>query len=191
MLAHSQPLPHFTAESFVEWAEGREGRYELVKGEVVAQASELVVHAKVKFAISVALFEAIKRSGAPCHFLPDGVAVKVGASTVYEPDALVYCGQELPAHTLLVEDPTIVVEVLSPSTGRNDVTRKLIGYFGLPSVIHYLIVDPDDAHVIHHQRAEGGEIRTRIFREGKVRLDPPGLEFELSQIYAAAAKSHE
>ena len=187
MSADVRPQRRFTAESFVAWAGGREGRYELFNGEVVAQASELVAHARTKFAVSLALHEAIKNAGAPCHFLPDGVAVKIGSATVYEPDALVYCGPELPGSALLVEKPILVVEVLSPSTGSSDKSRKLIGYFGLPSVIHYLIVDPEEPHVIHHQRVAGGEIRTRILNGGVIRLDPPGLEIAFRQIYPSLA----
>ncbi len=128
-----------------ERAEAQPGRYELVDGEVFAQASKRVAHAKAKGAAYIALQDAVRRAGAPCHVLLDGVAVRVDASTVFEPDAQLYCGPELPPDTLLVESPLIVVEVLSPSTGRNDVLGKLEGYFRIASVAHYLIFDPDFA----------------------------------------------
>jgi Uma2 family endonuclease len=63
-------------------------------------------------------------------------------------DALVYCGPELPPDALLLENPIIVVEVASPSTGRNDATRKLAGYFSLASILHYLIIYPNEASTI-------------------------------------------
>lgn len=178
------PKTRFTAEEFLAWNEGRPGRYELVDGEVFAQASERVVHAKIKMAVASALQNAVRRAGAPCHVLPDGVAVRVDAATVFEPDAQLYCGPELPPSTLLVE-PLIVVEVLSPSTGRNDALGKLSGYFRLASIQHYLIVDPDEPLVIHHRRGEGADLMTRIVREGELRLDPPGLAFALAEIYGA------
>ncbi len=179
------PQTRLSAEEFLAWAEGRPGRYELVDGEVFAQASERVAHAKAKLAVAMALMAAIRKSGAPCHVLPDGVAVRIDVGTVFEPDAQVYCGPELSPSTLLVENPVIVVEVLSPSTGRNDALGKLTGYFRLPSVQHYLIVDPDQPLIIHHARGQGDDILTHIIREGEVRLDPPGLTFMLAEIYAA------
>jgi Uma2 family endonuclease len=174
-----------TAEEFLAWAEGRPGRYELVDGEVLAQASERVAHAKTKLAAALALQDAVRRAGAPCHVLPDGVAVRVDAATVFEPDAQLYCGPELPPDTLIVESPLIVVEVLSPSTGRNDVLGKL-SYFRIASVVHYLILDPDEPLVIHHRRGQGADILTRLIHEGDIALDPPGLVIPLSDIYGAA-----
>lgn len=113
------------------------------------------------------------------------MAVRVDDRTVFAPDAQVYCGPELDPSTLLVENPIIVVEVLSPSTGRNDALGKLEGYFRLASVQHYLIVYPDKPLIIHHARGEGADILTHVIREGEVRLDPPGLTFALADIYGA------
>ncbi len=181
------PQTRLTVDEFLAWTQSQPGRYELVDGVVIAQAAERAAHAEMKLAVSVALLGAIRKKGAPCFVLPDGMAVRVNKSTVYEPDALVYCGQKLPPDALLLETPIIVVEVISPSTSRNDALHKLGGYFSLGSVAHYLIVDPDEPLVIHHRRIENSGILTRILREGAVTLDPPGLEFELSQLYAARA----
>jgi Uma2 family endonuclease len=77
-----------------------------------------------------------------------------------------------------------VVEVLSPSTRRVDVTRKLAGYFRLPSIIHYLIVDPIKPIVVHHARGTDDTIVTRIVTEGSILLDPPGVEVAITDIYS-------
>jgi Uma2 family endonuclease len=85
-----------------------------------------------------------------------------------------------------IPNPIIIVEVLSPSTQRVDVTLKLAGYFRLPSVAHYLIVDPTQPVIVHHARGTGDAIVTRIITEGSIALDPPGLTLALSDIYEAA-----
>jgi len=175
-----------TADEFLAWSQSQPGRHELVDGEIFAQAAERVVHAATKGAVYVALRDAVRKAGLPCRALPDGVAVRVNKSTVFEPDAQVYCGPEAPPDALLVE-PVIVVEVLSPSTGKNDTLGKLVGYFQLPSIRHYLIVDPDERLVVHHQRGEGDALLTHIHRDGAVRLDPPGIEIALSEIYETGA----
>jgi Uma2 family endonuclease len=176
--------PKMTAEEFVVWAEAQPQRYELVDGEVFAQASERLAHAKTKGAVYIALLDAVRRAGAPCHVLPDGMAVRVDASSVFEPDAQLYCGPELAPDSLLVPAPMIVVEVVTPSTRGNDLVGKLIGYFRLPSVAHYLIFDPDKPLVVHHQRGQGSDLLTRIYSDGDIALDPPGLSLPLSAIYA-------
>lgn len=172
-----------TAEEFLAWSEGEEGRYELVDGVVYAQAAERAAHAEMKLAVAIALKGAIGARGAPCHVLPDGMAVRVGATTVFEPDAMVYCGPKLPSDALAVENPLIVVEIISPTTGRNDHTRKLAGYFNVPSVRHYLIVDPDDRLLVHHERREDGVVVSHILTEGAARLDPPGIDLALAELY--------
>ncbi len=132
---------------------------------------------------SDALNGAARARGLPCHVLPDGMAIRVGARTVFEPTALVYCGPELPADARLVENPLVVAEIISPTTGRNDHTRKLAGYFALPSIRHYLIVDPDERLVVHHERRDDGVVISHILTEGVAKLDPPGVELPLSELY--------
>jgi Uma2 family endonuclease len=171
-----------TVDEFLAWAEEQEGRYELFNGHVYAMSPERAGHAKVKFAVQLVLVEGIRKAGLPCHMLPDGMTVRVDNRTAHEPDALVYCGPELPAGAVEVPAPVIVVEVLSPSTRRIDAARKLAGYFSLPSVHHYLIVDPERLPVIHHQRQNDGTILTRLLSEGTLRFDPPGFEVAVNQL---------
>jgi Uma2 family endonuclease len=167
-----------TAGEFIEWAmdqpEGR--RYELVAGEVVAMAPERSAHALTKLTVAMSLAQAVKAAKLPCTVYPDGMAVQVDASTVYEPDAMVRCGTALPGDATKVTDPLIVVEVLSPSTRARDAGAKLEDYFRMPSVRHYLILKTENRTVIHHERDGSGAITTRIVRDGAVVLDPPGIE---------------
>jgi Uma2 family endonuclease len=174
-----------SVDEYLAWAEGRAGRFELYAGRVYAMTPERAQHAKVKLAVQIALREGIRRAGLPCHVLPDGMTVRVAQDTAHEPDALVYCGQEIAADAIEVANPMILVEVLSPSTRHIDAAAKLAGYFSLPSVRHYLIVDPDRPLVIHHARSDGDAIATRILSAGGLRLEPPGLELAIEEFYAA------
>jgi Uma2 family endonuclease len=60
---------------------------------------------------------------------------------------------------------------------------KLQGYFRLPPIQHYLIVDPDKRIVIHHARASGDVVATRIVSEGALRLEPPGIELVVGELF--------
>lgn len=172
-----------TVDEYLAWAETQEGRFELVAGTVYAMAPERTLHAEIKLAVHMALVAAIRKRGLPCHVLPDGITVRVDDSTAYEPDSLVYCGPKAPPSSLEVPNPIILVEVLSPSTRSVDLSRKLADYLRMPSVHHYLIVDPDQPLVIHHARGNDDRILTRILRQGEIALDPPGLNLALSDIY--------
>jgi Uma2 family endonuclease len=85
-----------------------------------------------------------------------------------------------------VPKPVIVVEVASPSTRRLDTSSKLSGYFGVPSLHHYLIVDPEGPPVVHHGRQHDGIILTSIVHEGLLTLLPPGIEVAVAEMFNVA-----
>ena len=170
-------------DEFLAWAVGRPGRYELFRGEVLKISPETVGHTGTKGAVYVALAAAIRRCRSPCHVLPSGLMVRIDETTAYELDAVVYCGQKIASSALEIANPAIVIEVLSQAARRVQTSFKLAGYFRLPSVAHYLIVDPTQPSIIHHSRGAGDTILTRIVTEGRIALDPPGLELDLADIY--------
>ena len=175
-----RPKPgRMTAGEFLEWAKAQEsGRYELFDGEIVAMAPERVGHNEDKFRIALRLSEAIDRAGLSCQMFTDGMAVAIDETTSFEPDAMVRCGDKLDRNVTVVNDPVIVVEVLSPSTGSIDTNLKLGQYFRLPSVQHYLIVRPTSPGVLHYRRTADG-VAVQIVGPGELRLDPPGIALML------------
>ncbi|MGO9170943.1 MAG: Uma2 family endonuclease [Rhodomicrobium sp.] len=179
------PSHQMTVDEFLPWAEKQErGRYELHEGQVIVMSPERASHWKSKGAVFIALRESIKSAGLNCHAVPDGATVRISQRTAFEPDALVYCGEEVPDNSLEVPNPVIVVEVLSPGTQMTDMRDKLRGYFTIPSVHHCLIVDTDKQLVIHHARGEGDALQTRLLSEGLLPLDPPGLSLQIESLFA-------
>jgi Uma2 family endonuclease len=165
-----------TVDEFLSWAEGKEGRWELHDGVPVMMAPERVLHNRSKLRVATALQNALAAAGLPCEVFTDGLAVKIDAQVIYEPDTSVVCGPRAPADAIEIDNPIVVVEVLSPSTAAIDHGRKLSGYFSLSSIEHYLILDPDRRVVIHHKRGIGDAIETRVLTDGAARLEPPGCE---------------
>ncbi len=171
-----------TVDAFLAWAEEQPGRYELEDGCVVAMAPERLGHVLAKTAAFDALRASVARAKLPCRALPDGAAVRIDAATLYEPDAMVFCGAAPALDGLAIVAPVVVVEIVSPSSGRRDHHEKLIGYFAVASVQHYLIVHPDRRLLVHHAR-RGDEIATRILHGGPLRLDPPGLDLRIEDLF--------
>ncbi len=180
----SAPLKRMTVDEFLAWAETQpERRFELVHGQPIAMSPERARHANAKHATARALEVGIERAGLPCHVFPDGMTVRVDDETAFEPDAMVYCGPRIDDDTMEVPNPIIVVEVLSPATAKYDTGAKLAGYFQVPSVQHYLIVDPVSRLIVHHARRGDGTILTRIVTEGTIDLSPPGLALALPDVF--------
>jgi Uma2 family endonuclease len=171
------------------WAEGRSGRFERIDGQVVAMAPERVGHTRIKGEAYVALRAAVAAAALPCEVLVGGPTIEVGESD-YEPNVIVRCGPDaLSGDRLVVPDATIIVEVLSPTTRRTDVSQTLADYFQVPSVKHYLILFADHIQAIHHRRVDD-RIETRVLTDGDVTLDPPGLTVSLAGFYEAGGAGH-
>jgi Uma2 family endonuclease len=92
-------------------------------------------------------------------------------------------GPRIPPSQLTVPEPIIVVEVLSPTTAQTDTSAKLMGYFKLASVRHYLVLDPEACTVTYHTRATDGAIASRSISAGRLRLEPPGVEREVTSLF--------
>jgi Uma2 family endonuclease len=157
-VAHQKPM---TAEEFVAWAVRQErGRYELVDGMVVQMNAEQAIHGRVKLDLVIALRTAFKQADLEGDVFGDGMAVRINETTVHEPDALVRCGTPVANETTILTDPVIVCEVLSPSTGPIDTGVKLLNYFSIPSVTHYLVVNTSK-RVVLQRRQWGRRLRRR------------------------------
>jgi Uma2 family endonuclease len=174
-------LKRMTVPEFLAWAETQEsGRFELVRGQIVAMAPERWEHVEAKQRAFRALEAAIERTGVTCQALIDGLAVAVDEETSYIPDALVNCGEPGAPQTMTAPNPVVVVEVLSPSTRGVDTTVKLAGYFRVPSLKHYLIVDLGRRHVVHYRKQADGTVTVAVITEGEIAFDPPGISVAVS-----------
>jgi Uma2 family endonuclease len=178
-------LPRLDIDAFLAFAERREGKWELYDGVPVAMSPERIRHFSVKGRAFIALDQAIRRAGLSCSALTDGATVRIREDRAFVPDALVVCPPP-PPDAIVIDNPVIVVEALSPATAGVDDGIKVEGYFSLRTLAHYLILDPDRRVVIHHARGEAGVILTRFLHEGALRLDPPGLDLQVADLFGPA-----
>jgi Uma2 family endonuclease len=175
--------PTMTPQEFLVWAEQQDEDYEFVNGEVVAMSRDRAGHNVTKRAAVRALEDAIRRAGLRCTPYSDGIAVETPSGVVRRPDASVDCTPFDPDR-LVLDAPVIVVEVISPSSERQDTETKLADYFSIPSVAHYLIVLTDRRLVLHHARGrDDGPILTSIRSGGELTLDPPGIVVPVADFF--------
>jgi Uma2 family endonuclease len=172
-----------TIDDFHVWLEARrmiatsdEPKWELVDGVPVMQQSQRKIHARVKYLVTKALEAAIAEAGLALEVDVDGLGVKISAHREYVPEVIVYPRGSVADNDLIVSHPMIVVEVLSPSSVKTDLTTKVAGYEQVSSIEHYLVVDPDARQLMHFRR-QGGVLRVPGAPVAKpvLRLDPPGL----------------
>jgi len=181
------PKGPLTAEEFLAWQESRdfEGRFELMLGEIITMQAERTQHSAAKTSLIGQLFSQLGMTG-NCKPYSDGMAVSVPSGDVYEPDAMVRCGDPLGAETICIDDPTIVIEVTSPSNSRIEMSRKRARYMEAFSVKHVVLVILKDRMVLHDERGPASDkILTTIHRDGLLTLDPPGVTLDLEAVFEA------
>jgi Uma2 family endonuclease len=176
-----------TVPEYLAWGETRSERQrtELINGQIVAMSPERADHNRTKARVYLALDAAVRSAGLACEVFTDGMTVSIDAHTAYEPDAVVHCGTPIAPEQMTIPAPIIIVEVLSPSAAHTDTSAKLIGYFKLASVCHYLVIDPQARSVTHHARAFDGTLEAMVVTSGTITLDPPNLQFPIASLFAA------
>jgi Uma2 family endonuclease len=123
-----QALRLMTVDEFLAWDDGTDTRYELADGALWAMAPPDAPH-RIIVANATTLIHGGLRGRSPCR--PENEAgLRIDDRTMWQADIAVTC--QPPAREL--EMPLLVVEVLSPSTGTHDLSRKLPDYRMLPSV---------------------------------------------------------
>jgi len=192
---HPSSDARLTVDEFLEWYQRlpkEAGRFELWDGRIVmkhggagSMNAEQAGHRRMKSRLFMALVASVEAAGLEAQVEPDGATVRLASGRSFEPDALVYLGPPVAETALVVPNPIIVCEVLSPSTRDFDLNEKRDAYFELPSVAHYLIGDPDGPELIHHWRGPRGGIARALHRSAATRivLDPPGLTVQLDRIF--------
>ena len=175
-----------TVDDYLAWAETdpEAKRTELINGQIVPMSPEQLTHTRIKGSVYFALRLAIAKAGIEAEVLTDGATVPIDPHTGYQPDATVRMGPPLPGRDLKFPDPIIVVEVLSPTSIHMDTSAKLIGYFKLPSVKHYLVIDPESRAVTHHMRDAQDQMSSMTLSAGSLRLDPPGITIAVADLFA-------
>jgi Uma2 family endonuclease len=173
---------------FYDWALTQpDGRFELVEGEVVRMAPERLRHNVAKLDIAVVLKAALASAGRTNAVFTDGVHIKTGPATSRGPDCLVAVGHDHDMDAMSIDDPLIVVEVVSPDSEDRDTIEKLAEYFRLPTVAHYLIVWPKEGYLEHFTRnGLDGPSKATLKAGDQLRLDPPGIEVDVAPLLAAA-----
>src|SRR6185312_14639185 len=78
-----------------------------------------------------------------------------------------------------IPDPVLVIEVLSPSTEREDRGRKKFDYFSTPSIVQYVIIEQDERRIELYSRADTKWTDEIIQGKGALNLSSVGVEISL------------
>ncbi len=178
-----------TADEYLARERRSETKHELIDGEIVAMSGTSIRHSAITMNVGAALRPRLRGR---CRVFDSNLRVHVESTGLFTyPDVTVVCG-ELQCYKdggfdpLL--NPTLLVEVLSPSTEAYDRGAKFRHYQSIPSFVHYVLVSQEERHVDYFQRLDTGDWLLTAYQGEDATLAVPrmNLEIPLAEIYEGA-----
>lgn len=181
----AQPQPRLSPEEYLAIERAAEFRSEYYDGHMYAMSGGSYPHGKIIGNLCGGLWQGLK--GKPCAVVPNDLRVRIAPRAYTYPDIVVVCGPERFADdqkdTLL--NPTLLMEVLSPSTELVDREFKSRHYQRIESLQEYALVSQAKPHIEIYRRLSSGD--WLLFEisglDVTCRFDSLGCEIPLSEIY--------
>ncbi len=122
-------LSYFSPEEYLAFERGTDARHEYLDGHVYAMAGETIEHSRICVNVAGELRARLK--GRPCEVLSPNMKVVTSPTGLFSyPDVVVVCGEPrfYDERRDILTNPTVVFEVLSPSTEAYDRGEKFLRY---------------------------------------------------------------
>jgi Uma2 family endonuclease len=183
----TQPKRLYSPEEYLAIERNADVRSEYFRGEMFQMVGASRAHNLITSNIARELGNQLK--GGPCDLYISDMRVKVSSTGLYTyPDVTVACGdiQFEDSHVDTLLNPTVIFEVLSPSTEAYDRGKKFERYRTIASLREYVLVAQDAVRIEHYVRQpDGGWLLTDLNRPEEV-LELPSIscKLPLREIYA-------
>jgi len=178
-----------TPAEYLAFERASEEKHEYADGEIFSMAGcsreHSLINANVQRELGNALIDR------PCELHTSDMRVKIAARGRYVyPDASVVCGEPVfeDAEVDTLQNPRLIVEVLSDSTEAYDRGDKFEQYRSIPSVTDYLVISQKAVRVEHFQRQPDGRWLLTLAGPGeRLVLDAIGVTIEVDRLYLKVA----
>ena len=177
----------YTLEEYAELEKSSEERLEYFEGNVWSMAGASPNHEEVSANVITALKIALRGRG--CRVFGPNLRVKVPSYQPYRyPDVTALCGQPIYEDFYGLQvliNPSLIVEVLSPSTEAFDLSYKFTYYKSIESFTEYLLITQDRPHVVLYTKQNDYGWLQREFNslDDKIFLSSLNCEISVADIY--------
>jgi Uma2 family endonuclease len=142
------PRPKMTPQEYLRFERASEIKHEFYNGDIFAMSGASEEHNVITANIVAALHGQLRQR--LCKLYPSDMRVFIPATGLYTyPDVTAVCGtpqfEDKEFDTLL--NPTVIIEVLSPSTEKYDRGKKFEHYRSIPSLREYVLIAQDEARI--------------------------------------------
>lgn len=170
---------------YLSLEESAESRSEFIAGRVFAMAGGTDTHIQISFNMTRLLADRLRGK---CRVYQSDMKVRVGeADAFFYPDVTLVCGDQkfYRGRRDIIENPVLLVEVLSDSTHEYDKNDKLFAYQTIPSFREYVLISQKKHVVQQYIRQPDGNwrIKATIGAESTIYLESVEVELAMEDIY--------
>ena len=166
-------------------------KHEFLEGQIYGMAGGTPEHAALKAAVTGVLFAQIRGGRFRAYDADLRVRVLETGLATY-PDVTVVCGpsERDPSDANAITNPTLIVEVLSPSTEGYDRGDKFEHYKRIPALRQYVLVSHREREIEVWSRTPNNDW-TRVVAQtgGRVALESIGAALTVDDVYVASAEA--
>jgi Uma2 family endonuclease len=182
----TQPKTYLTPEQYLEIERKAEFKSEYYQGEMFAMSGAREGHNLIVWNLAAELHRQLRAK--PCRAYINDMRVRVNATGLYTyPDVAAVCGepQFLDENRDTLLNPSLIVEVLSPSTEAYDRGRKFEHYRSVESVSEYLLVSSERVSAELYTRQPDGRwlLTAAAHMEDSLDLQSVGAHLSLADLY--------
>ncbi len=154
---------YLTPEEYLAFERKATTKHEYLNGQIVAMSGASFAHNFLTMNVANQLYNQL--IGGECQVAASDMRVKATQTGSYfYPDVVVVCGEPRAEDdtfdTLL--NPTLIVEILSPSTETYDKGEKFEHYQQIASLKDYILISQDKVHIEHYCRQGTGWLQTEF-----------------------------
>jgi Uma2 family endonuclease len=177
----------YTYAQYLALEAGSNVKHEYLDGQIYGMAGGTPEHAALAAAVVGLLFPGLRAAGCRAHSADLRVRVRETGLATYPDVTVVYGPRERDLDDGdAVNNPTLIVEVLSPSTEEYDRGEKFEHYKRMASLRQYVLVAQDRREVEVWTREADDAWSRRVFGEGDAAaLESVGASLDVSSLYEA------
>jgi len=178
-------LPYYTYDEYRRFEVGSNVKHEYLDGQILAMAGGSPEHATLAAAVIAELGRQLVHG--PCHTFTSDLRLRVVATGLATyPDVTVICGdlERDPDDRNNAVNPTLLIEVSSPSTEHYDRGAKAEHYRRIPSLREYVIVSQKERQIEVWRPDQGDGWHVEIAeRGGRLELEAIGVVLDVDVVY--------
>lgn len=181
------PEARYSPEEYLELERRAERKHEYYRGQIFLMAGASLRHNLIVANLIASVHNSL--SDKPCRVVPSDLRVKCPSGLYTYPDSIIVCGefelQDTHQDTLL--NPTVLFEILSPTTEKYDRGIKFDHYRSIPALQEYVLIAQDQRRIEHYQRDDSADRWTfSAYHESAaiLRLRTGDVSIPLTEIYA-------